>query len=119
MQAEFSRKWEYSGIYHGEAKIRRRLLMGNPRPKPQRLGEKLLRIRQTFGLSQAEMVERLGLGRMHPGRISEYENNHREPAAATLLAYADLAGVHLEDIVNDKVNLPEKLPGKVHHGVLP
>jgi transcriptional regulator with XRE-family HTH domain len=93
--------------------------MGNPRPKPERLGEKLLYIRQWFDLSQAALVERLDLGHMHPGRISEYENNHREPAAATLLAYADLAGVHLEDLVNDKVNLPEKLPGKVHHGVLP
>jgi len=36
-----------------------------------------------------------------------------------LLAYADLAGVHLEDLINDKLDLPEGLPGNVHHGVLP
>jgi len=93
--------------------------MGKRRPRPDRLGEKLLQIRKAFDLSQAEMPERLGFRGMHPGRFSEYENNHREPAAKILLAYADLAGVHLEDIVNDKVDLPPKLPGKVHHGVLP
>jgi len=92
--------------------------MGNPRPRPERLGEKLLQIRETLGISQQHMPARLGLLGMHPGRISEYENNVREPAAMTLLAYADLAGVHLEDIVNDKVDLPKKLPGKIHHGIL-
>jgi transcriptional regulator with XRE-family HTH domain len=93
--------------------------MGNRRPRPERVGEKLLQIRVALDISQSQMPGRLGLGKMHAGRISEYENNLREPALTTLLAYADLAGVHLEDIVNDKVNLPEKLPGKVHHGVLP
>lgn len=93
--------------------------MGNRRPRPQRIGEKLLQIREALGVSQAQMPERLGLGRMHPGRISEYETNKREPALMTLLAYADLAGVHVEDIINDKVDLPQKLPGKVHHSVLP
>ena len=93
--------------------------MGNPRPRPNRLSEKLLHIREWFGYSQAEMPERLGLNKMHPGRISEYERNLREPNAMTLLAYADLAGVHVEDLINDKVDLPDKLPGKVHHGVLP
>lgn len=92
--------------------------MGNPRPKPERLGEKLRRIREALDISQQHMPARLGLMGMHPGRISEYENNVREPNALTLLAYADLAGVHLEDIVNDRVDLPKKLPGKVHHGVL-
>jgi len=93
--------------------------MGKRRPRPDRLGEKLRQIRKAFGLSQTAMPERLGFEDMHPGRFSEYERNHREPAAKILLAYADLAGVHLEDIVNDKVDLPAKLPGKVHHGVLP
>jgi len=93
--------------------------MGNPRPRPDRLGEKLLQIRNSFDLSQAEMPERLGLDDMHPGRISEYERNIREPSAKTLLAYADLAGIHVEDLINDKVNLPTKLPGRVRHGVIP
>lgn len=92
--------------------------MGRPRPKPKHLGRKLRQIRDAFGISQQHMPARLGMMGMHPGRISEYERNLREPSALTLLAYADLAGVHLEDIVNDRVELPEKLPGKVHHGVL-
>lgn len=92
--------------------------MGNPRPKPERLGEKLKTIREALSISQQHMPARLGMMGMHPGRISEYENNVREPNAMMLLAYADLAGVHLEDIVNDKVDLPKKLPGKIHHGVL-
>ncbi len=92
--------------------------MGNPRPRPKHLGRKLLQIRETLGISQQHMPARLGMMGMHPGRISEYENNVREPSALTLLAYADLAGVHLEDIVNDRVELPDKLPGKIHHGVL-
>lgn len=92
--------------------------MGNRRPRPKRLAEKLRQIRDAFDISQPYMPARLGLPDMHPGRISEYENDEREPTLMTLLAYADLAGVHLEDIVNDKVDLPEKLPGPVHHGIL-
>ena len=48
-------------------------------------------------------------------RISEYESGRREPPLWVLLAYARAAGVHLEDIVNDNVELPDKLPGKVKH----
>ena len=33
----------------------------------------------------------------------------------TLLAYARVAAVHLEDIVDDDLDLPPKLPGKVHY----
>jgi hypothetical protein len=61
------------------------------------------------------MPERLGRPDLHPGRISEYEKSVREPVLSVLLAYAKLAGVHLEDIVNDNVNLPDSLPGTVHH----
>jgi transcriptional regulator with XRE-family HTH domain len=93
--------------------------MGNRRPRPQRIPEKLREIRQTMGISQARMPARLGFPGMHPGRISEYETNKREPTLHTLLAYADLAGVHLEFIVNDDLNLPPRLPGKVHYGLTP
>ena len=93
--------------------------MGNPRPKPKNLGRKLRQIRESLDIKQPYMPARLGLFGMHPGRISEYENGVREPNAMTLLAYADLAGVHLEDIVNDNVELPQKLPGKIRHNVVP
>jgi transcriptional regulator with XRE-family HTH domain len=96
--------------------IRRKLLMGNPRPRPLRLAEKLLQIRIGLGLSQTQMLERLGLGEsMHYGRISEYEQDKREPTLMTLLAYARAASVHLEDIVDDNFELPRKLPGNVSY----
>jgi len=90
--------------------------MGNPRPRPLRLAEKLLQIRNGLGLSQTQMLERLGLGdSMHYGRISEYEQDKREPSLITLLAYARAANVHLEDIVDDDFDLPRKLPGTVNY----
>lgn len=88
--------------------------MGNPRPKPLRLADKLLEIRKGLGLSQTQMLNRMGLEEtMHYGRISEYEQGKREPTLMTLLAYARAASVHLEDIVDDDLDLPRKLPGNV------
>ncbi len=90
--------------------------MGNPRPRPMRLAEKLLQIRVGLGLSQTQMLERLGLSdSMHYGRISEYEQDKREPNLITLLAYARAASIHLEDIVDDDFELPRKLPGRVNY----
>lgn len=90
--------------------------MGNPRPRPDRLAEKLLQIRIGLGLSQTQMLERLGFAdSMHYGRISEYEQDKREPTLMTLLAYARAASVHLEDIVDDNFELPRKLPGNVNY----
>ena len=88
--------------------------MGNPRPRPDRLSEKLRQIRERLGLSQSQMVTRLGLGNMKPSRISQYETNDREPSLKTLLEYCYAAGVHLEEIVDDDLDLPDKLPGRVH-----
>ena len=88
--------------------------MGNPRPRPRRLADKLRQIREALGLSQTQMLARLGLeDSMHYGRISQYENDEREPALNTLLSYARVARVHLEDIVDDDLDLPAKLPGKI------
>lgn len=90
--------------------------MGNPRPRPRRMAGKLREIREKLGLSQSQMLARLGLEEtMHYGRISQYENDEREPALMTLLAYAHVAGVHLEDLVSDDLDLPTKLPGNVNY----
>ena len=40
------------------------LLMSYARPKPERLAEKLRQIRNTLGLSQTEMLKRLGVEEM-------------------------------------------------------
>lgn len=90
--------------------------MGNPRPKPKRLAEKLRAIRAALGLSQTQMLKRLEHEKtMHYGRISEYESGKREPTLLTILQYARAAGIHLEDIVDDELDLPEMLPGKVKY----
>lgn len=86
--------------------------MGSPRPRPRRLAEKLLQIRQTLGLSQSEMIKQMGVADMiHYPNISKYELDKNEPPLMILLAYAKLAQVHLEVIVDDEIDLPRKLPG--------
>jgi transcriptional regulator with XRE-family HTH domain len=90
--------------------------MGYARPRPKRLAEKLLQIRVALGLSQPEMLKRLGLeGSMHYGRISEYETGLREPSLMTLLEYGRIAGVCIDTLADDKVDLPDKLPAKPKH----
>lgn len=86
------------------------------RPRPMNLSRKLRQIRIDLGLSQAELVRRLGYeDSLHVGRISEYESSMREPSLLMLLAYARLARVHLEDIVDDQRDLPPRLPGRISH----
>ena len=86
------------------------------RVKPERLPEKLLEIRLALGLSQSEMLRRLGLEeQMDYKRISEFERGTTEPHLSVLLQYARAARVHMEDIVDDELDLPAKLPGKVNY----
>ena len=87
-----------------------------PRHKPERLGNKLLQIRSALGLSQSELLRRLEADEdLTYHRISEYESGKREPPLWILLSYARLAAVHLEDIVDDELDLPKKLPGTVRY----
>ena len=86
------------------------------RVRPDRLPEKLLQIRLALGLSQSELLRRLGLEeQMDYRRISEFERGTTEPHLSVLLEYARAAGVHMEDIVDDELDLPEKLPGNVRY----
>lgn len=82
-----------------------------PRPKPARLAEKLLRIRQALELSQNEMLARVGIDeKLFRSAISGYELGTREPPLPVLLEYARAAGVWLDVLVDDELDLPEKLP---------
>lgn len=86
------------------------------RPKPERLAEKLRQIRLALGLTQMEMPERLEAeGVIRHARISDYEQGLREPSLMILLSYARLAGVHMEALVDDDLDLPDKLPGTTQH----
>ena len=86
------------------------------RVRPDRLPDKLLQIRLALGLSQSELLRRLGLAdAMDYRRISEFERGTTEPHLSVLLEYARCAGVHMEDIVDDELDLPKKLPGNVRY----
>lgn len=86
------------------------------RPRPGRLSEKLIQIRSTLGLSQNGMLERLGLAeKFFRSTVSSYELGASEPPLPTLLQYARLAGVCLDVIVDDELNLPETLPATPNH----
>jgi len=89
--------------------------MGYARPRPERLAEKLRQIRDALGLSQPEMLRRLGVEDLIAyHRISEYESDKREPLLMVLLQYARLAGVNAEALMDDDLDLPDKLPGPVN-----
>jgi len=77
--------------------------MGHARPRPQRLAQKLLQIRTTLGLSQPQLAKRIGMREYTT--ISKFEHNVNEPSLMTLLAYAKLAGVRVEDLIDDDLNL--------------
>jgi transcriptional regulator with XRE-family HTH domain len=81
------------------------------RIKPKRLAGKLWRIRLALGLSQSDMVRRLGYeGRIAYHRISNYELGTGEPPLPVLLEYARLAGVSTDVLIDDELNLPDKIP---------
>ena len=84
--------------------------MGHARRRPERLAEKLLKIRTTLGLSQTELWKRLGVEDQIPyTRISDYELDKSEPTLMILLQYARVAGVSMDVLADDEMDLPEKL----------
>jgi transcriptional regulator with XRE-family HTH domain len=90
--------------------------MGEPRWRPERLAQKLLRIRRILDLSQSELLRRLGLEEeITYHRISEYELGKYDPPLPVLVEYGRVAGVHLEVIADDRLDLPEILPDTVKY----
>lgn len=80
---------------------------------PRRLGAKLLQIRMALGLSQNGMLERLGSPEGLLGTsISAYERGLRDPPLVILLKYARIANVAVEALIDDDLDLPEKLPAR-------
>lgn len=91
--------------------------MGRATPaKPKRLPEKLLHIRLALGLSQNGMLRKLNSpDRLLQTSISGYERGVREPPLLVILEYARVAGVCMEVLVDDALDLPEKLPDRSKH----
>ncbi|HEX9918886.1 MAG TPA: helix-turn-helix transcriptional regulator [Pyrinomonadaceae bacterium] len=85
--------------------------MGSVRERPARLAEKLLQIRLALGLSQGQMLMRLGQDeKSYRFYISNYETGKREPSLPVLLEYARVANVLMEVLADDELDLPETLP---------
>lgn len=85
------------------------------RQKPRCLAEKLLQIRTCLNLSQVQMVKRLGetAFKLKPGHISQFETGAREPSLPILLRYSELSGVVVNLLIDDKQELPKRLPCEV------
>lgn len=90
--------------------------MGTARQRSERLAEKLLQLRLALGLSQTEILNRLGVeGMIVYNRISDYELGKREPPLPILLRYGRLAGVCVDVLIDDDLDLPARLPAKPKH----
>jgi transcriptional regulator with XRE-family HTH domain len=82
------------------------------RQAPLHLAAKLHAIRAQLGLTQEQMIERLGRAAksLYPASISQYESGRREPPLTVLLQYAREAGVPVDILIDDDQDLPHPLP---------
>ena len=80
------------------------------REKPARLAEKLTQIRNALGLSQNELLTRMGLTkRLNRDDISKYERGVREPSLPVLLRYARAVNISTDVLIDDELDLPARL----------
>jgi transcriptional regulator with XRE-family HTH domain len=83
------------------------------------LAEKLGYIRYRLELTQEELkkrIEQLGfVSNLDRADVSDFERGRRDPDLLTLLAYARLANVYLDVLVDDGLDLPEELPSPHKH----
>src|SRR5690349_25046924 len=93
-----------------------------PRPRAERLNEKVRQIREAYGWTQPEFIRKLGLeGELTQSDIQAFEREpgdrwSREPALPHLLLIARLAGVTIDVLVDPKQDLPDWLPADPAHG---
>lgn len=82
------------------------------RRKPERLAEKLRQIREALGLSQSEMLNRLGVeDQIDYTAISKYELGRNEPSLLILLKYGRAANISTDILIDDEKDLPPRLIG--------
>ena len=88
------------------------------RPRPARLAEKLRQIRASLDLTLEQMIERLDYkdSPLYPTNISGMERGEREPPLTLLLAYARLAGISTDMLIDDSINLPAKIVRRAKNG---
>lgn len=81
--------------------------------QPKRLAEKLKQLRLQMELKQEEMFQSLkkelkGKAKIHYGYITRYESGSRVPSLLVLLAYSRVAGISLETLIDDEIDLPKQ-----------
>lgn len=77
-----------------------------PKPIPKHLGAKLQMIRESRGWSLDRMAEAVGkTGASRRTRVYEWETGVRQPDLPALLAYARLAGVSTDVLIDDELDL--------------
>ena len=81
------------------------------RTQPRKLKAKLKAIRNRKGITLQEMVDLLQSYAPHefvdPSYVSQFENGKREPSLLVLLAYAKVAGLSVDVLIDDGIDLPE------------
>lgn len=76
---------------------------------PKFLGYKLTKIREKLGVkTYEEMIARLNVSevKLYRANISRYESGKLEPPSIVLLRYARLAGIAVEVLIDDALELP-------------
>lgn len=79
---------------------------------PRRLGEKIRQIRWYFHLTQGKMlliVNPLETTEENRARIGQYERGIRVPSLVEVKNYADHAGISIEILTNDDLELPDAI----------
>lgn len=79
------------------------------RTKATRLSKKLKQIRIGLGLSQSEILARLGFSdSLFRSNISQYERGARVPSPKVLLQYSRVADIDLAVLIDDDMDLPAR-----------
>ena len=78
--------------------------------KPKRIAEKLRQIRIALNFSQSEMADALARQnvKIYRGYIGNYETGHSLPSLLILRAYAKVARITMDVMVDDELDLPAK-----------
>jgi transcriptional regulator with XRE-family HTH domain len=83
--------------------------------RPSSLAAKLLHIRLSLDLLQNGLIRYLQLGdELTQAEVSAFERGVRIPPLHILLQYARAVGVYVDYLIDDELELPDKLPQKTH-----
>lgn len=82
--------------------------------QPTKLAEKLTEIRNRLEMNQSQLFKHLGETKstIYASYISGYEMGTREPPLDVLLRYARIAGVPVDVLIDDELELPKVLPSE-------